>query len=152
MKAIVASGGIRALTITLLLLAACSTAPRADDAMLKGSWRLVELQSPDNTIGVVRPDDSAKYQLTLADGGSAALRLDCNRGTGRWTSAATNQTQGSITCTPLAMTRAACIGGSLDTRIARELGYVRTYMIKDGRLILIMMADGGSQVWSRVAE
>ena len=50
------------------------------------------------------------------------------------------------------MTRAACLSGSLDTRIARELDYVRTYLIKDGRLILIMMAEGGSQVWSRVAE
>jgi heat shock protein HslJ len=99
---------------------------------------------------VARPDDPAKYRLNLTDGRNAALRLDCNRG--RWTSAATTQTQGSITFTPLAMTRAACVTGSLDTRIARELGYVRTYMINDGRLILVTMANGGSQVWSRVTE
>jgi len=151
MKAIGSSRGIKALNITVLLVA-CSTAPRADDTMPNGSWRLVELQSPDDRIGVVRSGDPAKYELTLSDDGGVTLRVDCNRGKGRWTSIATNQAQGSITFTALAMTRAACLSGSLDTRIARELGYVRTYMIKDGRLILIMMADGGSQVWSRVAE
>src|SRR5436190_16606994 len=85
MNAIESSRRIKALTITLLL-AACSTAPRVDDTMPYGSWRLVELQSPEDRIGVVRPDDPTKYQLTLSEDGSATLRADCNRGKGRWTS------------------------------------------------------------------
>ncbi len=50
------------------------------------------------------------------------------------------------------MTRAACLPGSLDTRIARELVYVRTYLLKGDQLRLIMMADGGSQVWTRSGD
>jgi heat shock protein HslJ len=67
-------------------------------------------------------------------------------------SSATNQTTGTMTFTSLAMTRAACPPGSLDTRVARQLGFVRTYIIEGDSLHLIMMADGGSQVWSRVRE
>jgi|KBSMisStaDraftv2_1062788.scaffolds.fasta_scaffold183092_2 hypothetical protein len=37
--------------------------------------------------------------------------------------------------------------GSLDTRIGRELPYVRSYVLDGGRLVLNMMADSGSQVW-----
>jgi heat shock protein HslJ len=113
------------------------------------TWRLAELRWPDDRIGVVHPDDPAKYDMTLGADGAVAMRLDCNRGVGRWMSSATNQTQGTITFTPLAMTRAACLAGSLDTRIARELGFVRSYMVEGDRLILVMMADGGTQVWMR---
>jgi heat shock protein HslJ len=139
----------------LVLLAACSTSgveSGSSNALAGSTWRLAELRSSDDAIGVVRPDDPAKYHMTLGMDGSAALRLDCNRGAGRWTSSATNPTQGTITFTPLAMTRAACPAGSLDTRVARELGYVRTYLFQGDRLILVMMADGGTQVWSRTSE
>jgi heat shock protein HslJ len=137
-----------------VILAACSTSSTGDEFVdLAGSsWRLVELQSSDDSIGIVRPDDPAKYEMMLNANGTAALRLDCNRGTGRWMSTATNRTQGAMTFSPLAMTRAACPPGSLDTRIARELGFVRTYLANGDTLRLIMMADGGIQVWSRLNE
>ena len=52
-------------------------------ATLAGSnWRLVEFRSSDDAIGVVRPDDPAKYTMSLADDGRAALRLNCNRANG----------------------------------------------------------------------
>ena len=134
----------------LLVLFACSTAGQQGNASqtnLPGStWRLVELRSSDDAVGVVRPDDPAKYELRLGKDGDAAARLDCNRGAGRWRSEAAGQ----ITFTPMAMTRAACGAGSLDTRVARELGFVRTYLIEGDRLRLILMADGGSQLWARV--
>jgi para-nitrobenzyl esterase len=143
--------------LALVFLAACGTESGSGSSSGRGSatslagttWRLAELRSPDDRIGVVHPDDPTKYDMTLGTDGAVAMRLDCNRGVGRWMSSATNQTQGSITFTPLAMTRAACLSGSLDTRIARELGFVRSYIIEDDRLILIMMADGGTQVWMR---
>lgn len=44
---------------------------------------------------------------------------------------------------PLALTRAACPPGSRHDQIVRQWPYVRSYLIKDGRLFLSLMADGG---------
>ncbi len=132
------------------LLAACSPSGGAHDGrgtLAGSSWRLVELQSNDDTIGVVRPRDPSRYTMTLGADGRASLRLDCNRAGGQWRS----PTPGEITFTPLAMTRAACPEGSLDTRVARELEYVRSYLREGDRLRLTLMADGGSQLWTRAA-
>lgn len=137
--------------IVPVLLAGCSVhkVETPPSASLGGtSWRLAALQSNDDAIGIVHPDDPAKYEMTLGADGRASLRLDCNRANGHWESPAANQ----ITFTPLMMTRAACPPGSLDTRIARELGYVRTFMREGDKLTLLMMADGGSQVWTRKAN
>jgi heat shock protein HslJ len=140
--------------LATVVLVACSTYGTEDEFvdLVGSSWQLLELQSSDDSIGIVRPDDPAKYEMMLAANGTATLRLDCNRGTGRWMSTATNRTQGTMTFAPLAMTRAACPPGSLDTRVARELGFVRTYLTDGDTLRLIMMADGGSQVWSRLEK
>jgi hypothetical protein len=45
---------------------------------------------------------------------------------------------------PLAMTRAMCPPGSLHDRIVKVMGYVRTYVMKDGHLFLSLRADGGN--------
>ena len=52
----------------------------------------------------------------------------------------------------MAMTRAMCPPGSLDTRIARELTEVRTYERDGDRLALYLTADHGDQVWMLVRE
>jgi len=36
---------------------------------------------------------------------------------------------------------------TFDQRIARDLGYVRSYLLKDGKLYLSLMADGGVYEW-----
>ena len=43
-------------------------------------WRLVEIQSMDDAIGTARPSDRDLYTLDLNRDGTAAMRLDCNRG------------------------------------------------------------------------
>lgn len=86
--------------------------------------------------------------MWLGAGGRVTLRLDCNRGPGRWEAGAPNR----ITFPPLAMTRAMCPPGSLDTRVARELSYVRSYILEGDRVGLILMADGGSQLWTRTSK
>jgi len=129
-----------------LLLSACASVGGAYTSPLAGTtWRLAELQSSDDAIGDTRPDDPAKYEISFSADGAASLRLDCNRGTGTWSSPGENQ----LTFTPLAMTRAFCGEGSLDTRVARELGFVRTYVRDGDTLTLNMMADGGNLVWTR---
>lgn len=131
------------------LLAGCAAASGGDaDGLGDTAWRLAELQSSDDAIGTVHPDDSSKYVMQLGADGRATLRLDCNRGTGRWEASAPNR----ITFPPFAMTRAMCPPGSLDTRVARELGYVRSYILQGDQLRLILMADGGSQLWTRTSK
>ncbi len=137
--------------LSLTLVAACATTGlgHGSPSGLAGStWRPAELRSNGDKIGVVRPVDPSKYEMKLGADGTATMRHDCNRGKGQWKSDAANQ----ISFTPLAMTRAMCLGGSLDARIARELGYVRSYMLERDRLTLNMMADGGSQTWTRVGD
>jgi heat shock protein HslJ len=116
---------------------------------LAGSnWRLVEFRSSEDAIGVVRPDDPAKYTMSLAGDGRAALRLNCNRANGPWSSKATSQDSGSFSFGNLAMTRALCPPPSLDQQIARDATYVRSYLLRSGNLYLNLMADGGTYVWS----
>jgi heat shock protein HslJ len=119
---------------------------------LSGShWQLAELISSDDAIGIVRPADPAVYQLHLNPDGTANLRLDCNRANGPWSSAkAGDGLTGAFTIGPVAMTRAMCSPTSLDQRIGRELQLIRSYTLKDGRLNLAMMADGGIQVWEPI--
>lgn len=119
-------------------VAASATEPPAGPADLGGtSWRLVKFQGGDDTTLV--PDDPSKYTVTFGADGSLSARLDCNRGRGAWKSAEA----GRLELGPLALTRAMCPPGSLHDRIARDWTYVRSYVIKDGRLFLSLLADGG---------
>ena len=40
-----------------------------------------------------------------------------------------------------------CPHGSQDQRVLRDLPHVRSYMLKDGKLYLSLMADGGIYEW-----
>jgi len=111
-------------------------------------WRLVEIQSMDDAIGTARPIDRDLYTLDLNGGGTAVMQLNCNRGFGPWSANPIgNGTGGNFRIGPLAMTRALCPPPSLDQRIARDMDYVRSFLLKDGRLYLSLMADGGIYVW-----
>jgi heat shock protein HslJ len=111
-------------------------------------WQLVELISMDDSVGTVRPSDPTRYQMHLGADGTANLKLDCNRANGPWSSVkSADGFSGVFNLGPAAMTRAMCAPGSLDQRIGRELPYIRSYVVNDGRLNLSLMADGGIQVW-----
>lgn len=111
-------------------------------------WRLVEIQSMDDAIGITRIENRASYTMELGADGRAAMRLDCNRGAGPWSAeAAASGDSGRFALGPLAMTRAMCGPASLDTRIGRDTGYMRSYLVEDGRLYVSLMADGGIYVW-----
>ncbi len=134
-----------------LALAACGG--RIQPGQLAGtSWQLVELRSNDDAIGATRVPEPARYTLAFDGAGQVALRLDCNRGRGTATITPTGLTGGRLEFGPVAMTRAMCPPGSLDTRVARELPFVRSYMLQGDTLRLELFADGGQQVWRRVAE
>jgi len=118
-----------------LALAACATAPVG----LGGTaWQLVKFQGGDGQTLV--PDDGSKYTIEFFADGSVAMRIDCNRGRGSWKSAGPN----NLEFGPLALTRALCPVGSLHDELVRQWPYVRSYVVRDGRLFLSMMADGGT--------
>ena len=122
-----------------LALAGCAQfEPQGATGGLGGSsWQLVRFQGGDGSI--VTPDDKAKYTLAFGADGSLSARIDCNRGHGTWKSSAPNQLELGL----MALTRAMCPPDSLHDRIVRQLPFVRSYTIKDGRLFLSLMADGG---------
>jgi heat shock protein HslJ len=138
-----------------LVLAACTvdqsgrmTVGATPNLALAGtSWRLVEFQSPDNRVGTVKPDNPSAYTMALEPDGHVALRLNCNRGIGSWTATATGPDAGSFSFSRLAVTKAFCFAPSLDMKIARDAENVRAYVLRDGRLHLNLMADGGTYVW-----
>ncbi|WP_368413881.1 META domain-containing protein [Falsiroseomonas sp.] len=134
---------MRRAALALLLLAPL---PAVAQSPLAGtSWELVELRSPDDSIGTVRVDDPARYTITFNADGSAALRLDCNRGRGSWRSEA----PGRIAFGAVATTRMMCPPGSLDARLGREIPFLRVYALEGDRLRLELTADGGQQIWRR---
>ena len=118
---------------------ACTqTQPHSASAGLGGtSWQLVRFQGGDGTV--LTPDDKSKYTLAFGADGVVNARIDCNRGRGGWKSAGPNQLEFG----PMAITRAQCPPGSLHDQIVKQLPYVRSYVMKDGRLFLSLMADGG---------
>jgi para-nitrobenzyl esterase len=135
----------RAALLPLVALLACAAptpppqapaAPAAGaPALLDRTWELVRIQFMDDTV--LTPDDPSRYTLRLVPGGRAELRADCNRGAGGYA------LDGSaLSFGPLATTRAACPPGSLSDRYLQQLGFVRSFVLKDGRLHLATMADG----------
>jgi len=111
-------------------------------------WYLVAIQSMDDAVGTVRPNDPFAFTMRLNADGTVAMRLDCNRANGTWTiEPSSDPTNGRFEFGPLAMTRALCPPPNLDERLAAQTEYVRGYMLKEGRLYLSLMADGGILVW-----
>lgn len=114
------------------------------------SWRLVHFQSMDDAIGTRVPPNPERYVLTFASDGKLTAQLDCNRLAGGWQAAPSSPMAGGLTFTSGAMTRAMCQPGAMDTQIARDLDYVRSYTIKDNRLSLSLQADAGIYLWEAI--
>lgn len=124
--------------------------PEPAAALAPSSWRLVEFQSMDDAIGTTRPEDPAQYTMALNADGTVSMQLNCNRANGTWSAEpAADGLSGGFTFGPLAMTRAFCPPPSMDQSVAAQAGFVRSFVLRDGRLYLSLMADGGILVWER---
>jgi heat shock protein HslJ len=114
-------------------------------------WRLVEIQSMDDSVGSKRPLDPSLYTMRLNGDGTVNMRLDCNRANGSWSAQpSADPSNGRFEFGPLAGTRALCPPPSLDEQVTAQAQYVRSYLLKDGRLYLSLMADGGIVAWEPV--
>ncbi len=122
------------------------------EALVGTSWQLVSIQSMDDAQGTTKIAEPQRFTLRFDADGRAILRLDCNRGNGKWAAKPTSASSGSLSFGPIATTRAMCPPPHLDERLARDLGYVRSYLLKDGNLYLSLMADGGIYEWQPFRE
>lgn len=121
----------------------------AFDSLAGTSWRLVEFQSMDDAQGTSRPKDPARYTLRFEPGGRLTAQLDCNRGVGSWKNEISNATGGSLAFGPLATTKMLCPPPSMGELVGTQLNYVRSFTVRDGKLFMSLMADGGTIVWER---
>jgi para-nitrobenzyl esterase len=128
---------VRALTLFILLLAGCAAPPPASESLGGTAWQLVRFQGGDGKV--LTPDERANYTVAFAADGGVSVRFDCNRGRGTWKSAQRNQ----LELGPMALTRAMCPPGSLHDHLVKQWPFIRSYTLKDGRLFLALMADGG---------
>lgn len=113
-------------------------------------WRLVHFESSDDSIGKRIPPNPEKYILHFASDGSLSAQLDCNRLAGSWKAAPASPTGGGLEISGGAMTRAMCPPGAMDTAIARDLAYVRSYTIVGTTLNLALQADAGIYSWAAI--
>jgi para-nitrobenzyl esterase len=111
------------------------------------TWRLVHFQSSDDTIGTLVPPRIDRYTAEFMADGSLAMQLDCNRLRATWSSDRRSPEEASLEVSPGVMTRAACGEGALDSQIALDLGRVRSFVIRDGMLSLLLEADSGIYLW-----
>jgi len=141
--ATVGARGYVVLPVCLWLIASAAAArsiqgTAIDSPSLAGtSWRLVKFQGSDGMT--LTPEDRSKYTIAFGAYGQLTARVDCNRGRGNWKSSGSNQLQVG----PLALTRAACRPGSLHDQIVKQWRSIRSYVVRDGHLFLVLMADGG---------
>ena len=132
------------------LVAVLAASPaQADGNPLAGTaWQLNAIQSMDDAQGTTRVAEPGRFTLEFGHDGRAVLRLNCNRGTASWKAVlGADGGSGQIEFGPIAGTRARCPPPHLDERIVRDLGYVRGYLLRDGKLHLSLMADGGIYEW-----
>lgn len=133
----------------LAMTTACTTTPEMSERLAGTSWRLLEMQSMDDAQGTTRAGNPDRYTITFNEDGTAYMKLDCNRGHSSYETASTGADQGSLTFGNIASTMAMCPPDSLSDKLGQQLGFVRSYIVRNGQLNMALMADGGILVWER---
>ena len=131
----------------VLALAACGSTAEPPHPLDGTSWRLLSLESMSDQQGTTTVDDPSRYTVEFGTDGRAAFRIDCNRGNSTWQADAASPDSGTLSFGPIATTRMACPQPSLEHEVSTALGYVRGFLIKDGRLHMSLLADGGILHW-----
>lgn len=126
------------------LATGCSTYEAEPDPGLVGSeWELVAFISMDDSIGRIEPTDDQRFSISFGPDGSAAMQMDCNRGTANYSIEETGDTNGRLSFGPIAATRAMCADPRLGDLMASQLPNVVSYTLQDGTLSLALKMDGG---------
>jgi heat shock protein HslJ len=127
--------------------------PSNESPLADTEWRLMEIKSMDDAVGVVRPEDASLYTMHLNADDTVHMRLNCNRATGSWTAEpSADPSNGRVRFGLLASAKALCPPPSLDEKIVADAKYVRGYLLRDNRLYLSLYADGGIHAWGPNSE
>lgn len=106
------------------------------------TWRWEGTQTPVENVAVSNPEN---YTLEFTADDKVNVQADCNRGRGVY------QSDGkSLTFSGIALTRRACLKGSLDSRFLRGLQAARIYRIEGDKMLIDLFADGGTMRFARV--
>ena len=120
-------------------------------SLADSQWQLLAIQSMDDAQGTTRIADPGRFTVQFGADGRASFRLDCKRATATWTvTPSPESTSGSLVFGPIATTKMMCRPGSRDQRVLRDLLHVRSCLLKDGKLYLSLVADGGIREWRPV--
>jgi para-nitrobenzyl esterase len=131
------SVGLALLGVLFATAAAAQAPSTPPGAELEGtSWRLVKIEGGDGKTRV--PQDASRYLLAFAPHGELSARIDCNRGSGTWSSPQTGQ----LNFGELASTAAQCEPGTLYDLIIGHWSQVRSYVLRDGHLFLALGTEG----------
>ncbi|MFH7241697.1 MAG: META domain-containing protein [Spirulina sp.] len=113
----------------------------ATPSLMGTVWKLQQIQYNDDTLIV--PSTPDNYTIEFMDGGSVVVQADCNQGRGSFTT-----TDNRLSIGELATTRMACPPGSSDAEFLRALDNASSFFFQDGQLIVELMYDSGSMVFS----
>lgn len=115
-----------------------ATAP----SLVGSVWKLQQIQMNDGSQTV--PNAPENYTIEFMGDGSVVVQADCNRGRGSFSTATDNR----LNITGVATTRMACPPGSSDATFLRGLDSANSYFFRDGQLIIELMYDSGSMIFS----
>ena len=130
----------------ILLVAGCtqpSKAPEAASDLLDGfvladtSWELTAITDNQTQGSTVANVETGLYTMLIRADGTAAFRLDCNRGFGTWEGEArTSPNSGSLTFSETGVTKALCPPQSISDRVAADISKFGTFRIEGEQLLL----------------
>ncbi len=141
------------------ILIVCKVAADSDAAttsktaipLADSQWRLLAFQSMDDTQGTIYPDAQNQYVMTLHRDGTVLIELACRSLQGEWSSSASaDLTSGPLILHSLVSSEPTCLPPVLDEHIIKQAPYIRSYLLKDNRLYLSLMADGGIYAWKNL--
>lgn len=139
------------LLLTVTLAHADGKAPHAHP-LADTRWQLNAVQSMDDAQGTTRLKPSDTFEMSFQKDGVASYRLGCHQGVAIYEARpASTSSSGTLVFTQFAGTQATCKPQALDDRLKRDLPFVRSFLIRDGRLHLSLMADGGILDWVAAA-
>jgi heat shock protein HslJ len=107
-------------------------------------WQWERFLSGDGST--IEVDDPSRYTLTLNADGTYQIRVDCNRGSGKYTLDGS-----SLLLEHGALTRAMCPPDSLHDTYLDQLSHVRTWVLDGDKLVLNLEADAGNMVFGQAS-
>ena len=121
--------------------------PAAPPALTGTTWEWQRtIMSDDQRF---EPKAPAHYTVNFGADGRMAMRADCNRGTGGYE---VDESERRIRTSPLALTRAMCSAGSLDTAFAQQLARIQFWLFQGSDLVLTLNYSSGSMFFRAAAK